>query len=147
MGDEARLPTVVEWWGDVYLYGVLDPARSSWPALSTVWHRKSQQKHESRLPVRCMVSASRNGGKPQDRIDEQMQTLARIAAAIAIGATAPTLAPLVDDGHASGVSDEEILGTLLAVAPIIGSVRLVRAAPELARAIGYDIDKAFEEPP
>ena len=91
------------------------------------------------------MSVSRNGGGPQNRIDEQMRTLARIAAAIAVGATAPTLAPLVEDGHASGVSDEEILGTLIAVAPIIGSVRVVRAAPELARAVGYDIDKAFEE--
>jgi hypothetical protein len=72
--------------------------------------------------------------------------LARIAAAIAVGATASTLTPLVDEGHAAGVSDEEILGTLLAVAPIVGSVRLVRAAPELARAIGYDIDRALEEP-
>ena len=49
------------------------------------------------------------------------------------------------DAKGYAMSDEEILGTLLAVAPIVGSVRLARAAPELARAIGYDIDRALEE--
>ena len=102
--------------------------------------------HEVQLPVRCEVAVPRYGGGRRNRVDERLRSLARIAAAIAVGPTASTLTPLVDEGHAAGVSDEEILGTLLAVAPIVGSVRLVRAAPELARAIGYDIDRAPEEP-
>ena len=39
---------------------------------------------------------------------------------------------------------DEIVDTLLAVAPLIGSARVVSAAPTLAGAIGYEVDTAFE---
>lgn len=78
--------------------------------------------------------------------DDRTRVLARIAAAISVGATSATLRPLTDEGHAIGVTDDEMLGTLLAIAPLVGGARVVQAAPELARAIGYDIDWAFERP-
>jgi hypothetical protein len=37
------------------------------------------------------------------------------------------------------------VGTLVAVAPISGLARVIAAIPEVALAIGYDIDQAFEE--
>jgi hypothetical protein len=36
------------------------------------------------------------------------------------------------------------LGTLVAMAPTLGFARVVAAAPELAPALGYDLDAAFE---
>ena len=39
---------------------------------------------------------------------------------------------------------DEIVGTLIAVAPIVGTARVVSAAPELALALGYDIEAALE---
>lgn len=36
------------------------------------------------------------------------------------------------------------VGTLVAVAPISGLARVIAASPEVALAIGYDIDQAFE---
>ena len=39
---------------------------------------------------------------------------------------------------------QEIVGVLIAVAPTVGLARVVSAAPELALAIGYDVDAALE---
>ena len=38
----------------------------------------------------------------------------------------------------------EIVDVLVAVIPIVGLPRVVAAAPQLAMALGYDIDEAFE---
>jgi hypothetical protein len=46
---------------------------------------------------------------------------------------------------ASGATVDEIVGVLIAVAPTVGLARVVSAAPEVAFAIGYDIDAALEE--
>jgi hypothetical protein len=40
---------------------------------------------------------------------------------------------------------EEILGTMIAVAPISGIARVVQAAPDIALQLGDDLDAAFEE--
>jgi len=45
---------------------------------------------------------------------------------------------------AAGATDEEITGVLLVVGPVIGLDRIVRAAPGVAGALGYDIDTALE---
>jgi alkylhydroperoxidase/carboxymuconolactone decarboxylase family protein YurZ len=45
----------------------------------------------------------------------------------------------------AGATPEEILGVLIAVAPISGVARVVLATPEVALSLGYDLDAAFEE--
>jgi 4-carboxymuconolactone decarboxylase len=45
---------------------------------------------------------------------------------------------------ATGATADEIVGTLLAVAPITGVARVLAAAPEVALALDYDLDAAFE---
>jgi alkylhydroperoxidase/carboxymuconolactone decarboxylase family protein YurZ len=45
----------------------------------------------------------------------------------------------------AGATVEEILGTMIAVAPISGIARVVQATPDVALPIGYDLDAAFEE--
>ena len=77
-------------------------------------------------------------------IDDSTRVLACIAAAIAIGATSATMESLTDRGLSAGVTDEQIIATLIAVGPVVGSARVVAAAPRLARAVGYDIDRALE---
>ena len=47
---------------------------------------------------------------------------------------------------AAGASEDEIAGVLLAIAPVAGLGRVVAAAPEVAIALGYDIEAALEEP-
>ena len=45
---------------------------------------------------------------------------------------------------AAGATADEIVGTLMAVAPITGVARTVAAAPEFGLALGYDVDAALE---
>jgi 4-carboxymuconolactone decarboxylase len=45
---------------------------------------------------------------------------------------------------AAGVTVDEIVGVLIAVAPTVGIAKAVSAAPELGVAIGYDTDSALE---
>ena len=63
---------------------------------------------------------------------------------MAIKAAASSYQSNVEMALAAGASVDEIVGTLIAVAPDVGVVRTVSAAPELALALGYDVDAAFE---
>jgi 4-carboxymuconolactone decarboxylase len=72
------------------------------------------------------------------------RTLAQLAASIALGASGATYDRIAACAHPTGVTDGEVLGTLLAVAPIVGGVRVAAAAPHIAAAIGYDLEAAFE---
>jgi alkylhydroperoxidase/carboxymuconolactone decarboxylase family protein YurZ len=47
---------------------------------------------------------------------------------------------------AAGASEDEIADVLLAIAPVAGLGRVVAAAPDVATALGYDIEAALEEP-
>jgi hypothetical protein len=51
---------------------------------------------------------------------------------------------IVETAHATGATFDEIVGCLIAVAPVVGLARVVSAAPELALALGYDVDAALE---
>jgi len=65
---------------------------------------------------------------------------------VAIGSPAVCLQWSTGRAPATGASEEEIAGVLLAIAPVAGLGRVVAAAPELATALGYDIAAALEEP-
>ena len=68
----------------------------------------------------------------------------RLGASMAIEAAASSYQPNIEMALAAGASVDEIVGTLVAVAPDVGVVRAVSAAPELALALGYDVYAAFE---
>jgi alkylhydroperoxidase/carboxymuconolactone decarboxylase family protein YurZ len=50
----------------------------------------------------------------------------------------------VIDALAAGVTADEIVGALIAVAPLVGLALVTSAAPAIAAALGYDLDEAFE---
>jgi alkylhydroperoxidase/carboxymuconolactone decarboxylase family protein YurZ len=66
--------------------------------------------------------------------------LVRIAALAAVGA--PPASYLVNAGTAVdvGITLEDVQGVLIAVAPIVGTARVVSAAGNLARALGFAIE-------
>ena len=70
--------------------------------------------------------------------------LARVASLIAVDAAPPSFMSAVQAGLDAGLNEEEIVGTLIAVMPIVGVARVVSAAPNLALALGYDVAEAFE---
>jgi alkylhydroperoxidase/carboxymuconolactone decarboxylase family protein YurZ len=78
------------------------------------------------------------------RIDPRSHALARIAALIAVDAAPPSYMSAVQAGVEAGASREEMVGTLIAVLPIVGVARVVSAAPNLGLALGYDVSAALE---
>jgi 4-carboxymuconolactone decarboxylase len=77
--------------------------------------------------------------------DPRTAALARLAAAVALGATHASYQRVVDEARAAGASDDDVVGTVHVVASTVGVPRIVAAAPGLALALGYDVDAAFEE--
>jgi 4-carboxymuconolactone decarboxylase len=77
-------------------------------------------------------------------IDSRSHALLRIAALIAMDAAPPSYMSAVEAGLDAGASYDEIVGTLIAVMPIVGVARVVSAAPNLGLALGYDVFAALE---
>ena len=79
------------------------------------------------------------------RLDKKTHALVRLGAAFAIDAAPSSYQSTIDLALAAGAQVDEIVGTLIAVAPTVGTARVVSAAPELALALGYDVEAAFEQ--
>jgi 4-carboxymuconolactone decarboxylase len=66
--------------------------------------------------------------------------LVHVAALLASGGSTTSLRWAVELALKAGAEDDEIVEVLVTVAAIVGSARVVAAAPRLALAIGYDIE-------
>jgi alkylhydroperoxidase/carboxymuconolactone decarboxylase family protein YurZ len=78
------------------------------------------------------------------RLDPKTHALVRLAALLAVDASQSSYDVSVEVALAIGASYDEIVGVLIAMAPAVGLARVVSAAPELALALGYDVDAALE---
>jgi alkylhydroperoxidase/carboxymuconolactone decarboxylase family protein YurZ len=78
------------------------------------------------------------------RLDPKAHAAARLGALIALDAAPATYQWNTSNALSSGVTADEIVGALIAVAPIVGIAKVVSAAQEIALAIGYDIDADLE---
>jgi 4-carboxymuconolactone decarboxylase len=77
-------------------------------------------------------------------LDPRGHALVRIGALIAADAAPPSYMSAVEDARAAGATYDEIVGTLIAVMPVVGVARVVSAAPNLGLALGYDVGAALE---
>jgi 4-carboxymuconolactone decarboxylase len=77
-------------------------------------------------------------------LDERSHALARIAALVASNAPPAAYMNCVEAARRAGLSNEEIVGVLIAVLPLVGIARVVSAAPNLGLAVGYDVAEALE---
>jgi 4-carboxymuconolactone decarboxylase len=75
---------------------------------------------------------------------EQTHPLFQLAALIAVDGTCSSYQSVVNSALAAGASVEDCIEVLFAVAGTVGSARVVAAAPVLARAVGFDVDEAFD---
>jgi 4-carboxymuconolactone decarboxylase len=73
-------------------------------------------------------------------LDAKTAALVRLAGVIALEAAPATYQWCVTSALAAGASDGEVVAVLEALAPIVGSVRVSSAAPEVALAIGCELD-------
>jgi 4-carboxymuconolactone decarboxylase len=94
--------------------------------------------------------ASRAGlglGRTETRaLDPKTVALLRLAASVATGPSAVCLQWSAAQAMSAGATDDEIADVLLAIAPIAGLSRVVRAATHVATALDYDVAAALEEP-
>jgi alkylhydroperoxidase/carboxymuconolactone decarboxylase family protein YurZ len=77
-------------------------------------------------------------------LDPRTFALVKIAALIALDAPPASYAWQVGNALAEGVTPEDLLGVLRAVAPQVGGPRVVAAAPELMLAMGLDLPEEGE---
>jgi alkylhydroperoxidase/carboxymuconolactone decarboxylase family protein YurZ len=90
------------------------------------------------------VLASLLGGGVADAepggLDARTGALVRLAGLVAVGSAPASYQWAVTRALAAGASDAEVTGVLVALTPIVGSVRVGSAAPEVALAIGSEFD-------
>ena len=78
-------------------------------------------------------------------LDPKTAALLRLAASVATGSSAICLEWSTTRALAAGAGEDEIAEVLLAISPVAGLGRAVAAAPQVATALGYDIDAALLE--
>lgn len=73
--------------------------------------------------------------------------LVKIAALIAVDAPPTSFMDQVPRALESGVTPDELLGVLIAIAPQVGMPKVISAAPEIAFALGLPVDEWEEDQP
>lgn len=94
---------------------------------------------------RCMADLALDRA-PADvlTLDRKSRALARLAALAATDGSIETFRWIVGDAIDAGAAPDEVVGALVAVAPLIGVARAVAVAPKVALALDYDVDAALE---
>lgn len=96
---------------------------------------------------RLLASACGLDATPFDlpRLDARTEALLRIAALVALDAPPSSFRTEVDDALRAGARLSDLLALLVGVAGIVGSARVVSAAPRISLAAGYDVEAALEQ--
>ena len=77
-------------------------------------------------------------------LDGKTLALVRLAGLIALDSAPASYQWGVTAALAAGASDSEVVGVLIALLPVVGTVRVNAAAPEVAAAMGCDIGPAVD---
>jgi alkylhydroperoxidase/carboxymuconolactone decarboxylase family protein YurZ len=85
-------------------------------------------------------------GLPASRLDPKTAALVRVGALVAIGSPGVCLEWGTTRALAQGANEDEITGVLLAIAPLAGLSRVTAAVPDVAAALGYDVEAALLSP-
>jgi 4-carboxymuconolactone decarboxylase len=72
-------------------------------------------------------------------LDSRTFALVKIAALVALDAPPASYAWHIGNALAEGVTPEEMLGVLRAIAPQVGGPKVIAAAPEIMLALGLDL--------
>jgi alkylhydroperoxidase/carboxymuconolactone decarboxylase family protein YurZ len=91
-------------------------------------------------PVLNLITSMTESSLEASSLDPQSLMLVRIAALVAVDA--PPVSYIMNLGVAGelGVTADEVEGVLAAVAPIVGTTRVVSAVGKLVRAVGLTIE-------
>jgi 4-carboxymuconolactone decarboxylase len=75
-------------------------------------------------------------------LDEQTLMLVRVAALVAVDAPPASYLLNISAAGDVGVTSDQVLGVLAAVAPIVGTTRIVAAAGRMVKALGAAVGLA-----
>ena len=73
-------------------------------------------------------------------LDEQALMLVRLAALVAVDAPPASYLLNLEAAGKVGIDEEQLRGVLTAIAPIVGTARVVSAAGKIVRALGLAIE-------
>jgi alkylhydroperoxidase/carboxymuconolactone decarboxylase family protein YurZ len=79
-------------------------------------------------------------------LDPKTAALVRVGALVAIGSPGVCLEWSTTRALAAGATEDEITDVLLAIAPVAGLGRVTGAVPDVAAALGYDLEAALLDP-
>jgi 4-carboxymuconolactone decarboxylase len=75
-------------------------------------------------------------------LDEQTLMLVRVAALVAVDAPPVSYAMNLEAASEVGVNAEQVRGVLAAIAPIVGTTRVVSATTSIAKALALEVELA-----
>jgi alkylhydroperoxidase/carboxymuconolactone decarboxylase family protein YurZ len=90
------------------------------------------------------MASSRSGSHPW--LEHRTAALVHLAGLVALPSAPASYHAAVAAALAEGASEDDVLGVLVCLAPVVGTARVIQAAPDVALALGYDVDSAFEGP-
>ena len=106
--------------------------------------------HTDRLTLLAVSDAAHanrclSGADTSETLDPKTRSLVRLAAMMAVGGAVPSYGALADSALSEGASPVEIVDALESIVPVVGLPCAVAAAHGIARALGYDIDCAWDQ--
>jgi 4-carboxymuconolactone decarboxylase len=120
-------------------------ARSWVEGMITATHEETLRRL-ALLDERCIQSVLgiRLDNDEAGGLDPKTHALVRRGGLVALGGSCVSYHWAAEAALDAGATAEEVVGVLIAVAPISGLARVIAAVPQIALAIGYDIEQAFE---
>jgi hypothetical protein len=100
-------------------------------------------------PVLERLAQMQVGTLEHSNLDEETYVLVRLAALVAVDAEPVSYRAHLGVAGTYRISMEATLGTLMAIAPLVGSARVLSAASKLVRAglVGADLDEPVPDNP
>jgi 4-carboxymuconolactone decarboxylase len=92
----------------------------------------------------AFVSHASIAGRVVPWLPEPSVSLARIAALVALDAPTSAYRTSVEAARRTGAREEDLLALLASLVDVVGSARVISAAPRIALAAGYDVEAALE---
>ena len=83
----------------------------------------------------------REQNREGSKLDARTFALVKIAALVALDAPPASYAWQIGNAVAEGVTAEDIIGVLRAVAPQVGGPKIIAAGPEIMLALGLSLDE------
>lgn len=99
--------------------------------------------HDERVMSEVLAGAGISTPTPGPGLDAKTLALVRLAALVTVGGSVPSYGAHADAAIEAGATAAEMVDVLVGVIPVVGLPRVVAAAPQLALALGHDVEDDF----